>query len=151
VLQTTQRAVETMPFSKKAWTQRLRQAKVMGNAEISVAAQIELANLDPGDHLQLEKTAAAVIKYVTDHKAEIPLDRRESYVRSVRDHMTRQADRLTPNALLRLAWLYLIENDDDNAWEFAQLGTKKNPKHKGCVAMLERIEEGGFRPRVRVR
>lgn len=147
VLETTQRAVESMPASEKAWTLRLRQAQTMGSDGIAITAQIELANLEPSNLSQLEKTASAVIKYVTDHKVEIPVDRRESYVRSVRDHMTRQAGQLTPNALGTLAWLYLVENDDARAWEFAQLGVRKNRRHKGCRAVLERLEKSGFRPR----
>lgn len=146
VLTTTQRAVEALPESKRAWEMRLRHAQSMRSDEIAVTAQIELANLDPADHAQLEKTATAVIKYVTDHKGEIPLSRRDSYVHSVRDHMTRQADSLRPNALRSLAWLYLIDGNDNRAWEFATLGKRRNSKHKGCNAILQRLEKSGFRP-----
>ena len=146
ITEATQRAVEELPGSREAWVARLRHARRLGNDDIAVAAQIELAELDPTDLTELSNAASSLIEYVTRHKEEIPRSRRHSYVNVVRDHMVAAADALTPTALGKLAWLFLLEGDEGNSWRYANLGLQRNPAHQGCQKLIDRLTAAGYRP-----
>jgi tetratricopeptide (TPR) repeat protein len=146
VLATTQRAVEAMPENKKAWRYRLNQAHAMNREEIVVATQIELANLEPTSEEQLRETVGAVLGFIAAHEESIPGERRQSYIRGVRGHMTKVADSLTPSGLEQLGHLYLLDEDEEQAYRYAEMGTRINPRHKGCAELLERLKNRGFRP-----
>jgi hypothetical protein len=146
IMAATQRAVEELPGSRDVWIARLRQARRLGHDEIAVAAQIELAELDPADVNELSNAATALIEYLMRRKEEIPRSRRHAYLRVVRERMVQSADALTATALSKLAWLFLLEGDESNAWRYASQGLQRNAAHQGCQRLLQRLTESGYRP-----
>lgn len=147
VLEATQRAVEYLPGSRQAWSARRDQARRLGNDDVAIAAEIELADLDPDDTKQLEQAAVRLLGYLTEHKGEIPVSRRQSYVRVVRDHMVQRAQSLTPTALSLLGWLFLVEGDEEGAWEYAARGLRKNRDHSDCRKLIQTLFDSGYRPK----
>jgi hypothetical protein len=132
------RAVEEMPFNKEAWLRRAKFAEYNGDPSVRITSLISAVEADPSDVSLLSDTARALITYIRDH--DVPTTRRGSYLASVRGHMERAATSLDPDDLSKLAWLFLLEGDRDNAQKYAALGLRKDKHNAHCRSILDRIQ-----------
>lgn len=146
VLEATKSAVEAMPTSRDAWRARADVAWATEEPVIAIAAEIELADLDPSDLGQLETAANALIGHLRKRERDMPASQRRVYLDRVRNHLVNAAARLTPTALSRLSWLFLLDDNDELAYEYASLGLRTNPHHSGCLSLIEQISARGYRP-----
>jgi len=53
--------------------------------------------------------------------------------------MVRIADQLDPTGLSRLAWLFLLEDDRDGAWEYANMGLATDATNGHCLRIVQRL------------
>jgi len=97
----------------------------------------------PTDVDMVSEVASQLCKYINDHKQDIPKARRGVYLASVRSHMEQIAERLDSTGLSRLAWLFLLEEDADNAWKYAYQGYSKDRYNTHCVKILRNLELDG--------
>ena len=141
------RAVEEMPYDKDAWIRRSDFAKECGDDRTRIAALVSAVDADPSDVELIRDVARELSKYVTDHLYDIPKARRGVYLASVRSHMEKLAHRLDATGLSRLAWLFLLEDDRDSAWKYANMGCAKDSTNSHCVKILERLSDQGYRPK----
>lgn len=134
------RAVEECPFNKFAWIERAAYARKIGDFQTEVASLVSGVDADPQDIELLRDVAFKLCQFMNDHKADIPITRRGVYLASVREHMKRNSNALDATGLSRLAWLYLLEENIDQARHFASLGCSKEPYNPHCLRILERID-----------
>jgi hypothetical protein len=134
------RAVEECPFNKFAWIERAAFAQKTGDFQAEVASLVSSVDADPQDVEHLRDVAFRLCQFMNDHKADIPFTRRGVYLASVREHMRRHANVLDATGLSRLAWLYLLEENIDQAHHFASLGCTKEPYNPHCLRILERVD-----------
>jgi hypothetical protein len=74
-----------------------------------------------------------------DFKDQIPISRRGIYLASIREIMKNSTDKLDATGLGRLAWLFLLEGNEDEAWKYANLGLSKESKHQHCLKIIEKL------------
>ncbi len=140
------RAVEEMPGSKDAWLARAQNAKDHGDDATMIAALVSAVDTDPSDVPLIRDTAVEVCKYVYDRKRDIPTVRRGVYLASIREHMVRVSDKLDATGLSRLAWLYLLENNEAEARRYCNDGLRRDPDNEHCVKMRNRLDESRSSP-----
>ncbi len=140
------RAVEEMPYSRDAWLARARHAQANGSDATMIAALVSAVDADPSDVELIREVAFELCRYIDAHKFEIPIARRGVYVASVRSHMEALADDLDATGLSRLAWLFLLEDDKDGAWKYANMGLAKDSVNRHCTKVVERLDEQGYIP-----
>ncbi|OFV84991.1 MAG: hypothetical protein A2W26_04695 [Acidobacteria bacterium RBG_16_64_8] len=133
------RAVEELPFDKDVWLARADYAQQVGDEQTRMSCLISAVDADPRNVELVRDVALELCRYVDRHKAEIPRARRGVYVASVRSHMERLADSLDANGLSRLAWLFLLENDQTNALKYAMAGHQHDDKNPHCLNILEKL------------
>lgn len=133
------RAVEEMPFNKTAWLDRSQFSLTIGDDTTYIASLISAVESDPQDVYLLRNTAYELCKYIDNHKYDIPKDRRGVYLASVREYMVQVSDLLDATGLSRLAWLFLLEGNEEQAREFAKSGLSKEPHNEYCKKILQRI------------
>jgi hypothetical protein len=138
------RAVEEMPYSKQAWLKRATYAGQVGDDATRIASLVSAVEATPDDVELVREVAFELCKYVNEHLNEIPKTRRGVYLASVRSHMEAIADRLDATGLSRLAWLFLLEDDQEEAWKYANQGCMKDPTNGHCIKILERLDAAGF-------
>ena len=135
------RAVEDAPTDPGVWHARARFARETGDDSTFVASRIRSAELAPDAVEVLCEVASDVIRYVTK---EIPIARRSVYLASVRGLLLRLSAKLDATCLSRLAWLFLLEKNEGDAWKWAAEGLGKE-KHNGhCLKIIERLRAGGY-------
>jgi NB-ARC domain len=134
------RAVEEMPFNKKAWLVRARHAETKGDTATCTASFVSAVETDPSDVALIREAAYQVGRYVNDHSGQIPIARRGTYLASLRSHMEKVADNLDATGLSRLAWLFLLEGERDRGEYYAKMGLKKDPQNGYCRKILEKKE-----------
>ncbi len=105
-----------------------------------IAALISAVDADPTDVSLIRDTAFELAKYVNAHKVDIPKARRGVYLANVRSHMERIADQLHATGLSRLAWLFLLEGDQDSASKHANKGLEKEPTNTHCLNIVQRLD-----------
>lgn len=140
------RAVEEMPFDKRAWLARARHARESGDDSTRIASLVSAVEADPRDAELIREVAFELCKYLDAHKADILPARRGVYLASVRAHMGKIADQLDATGLSRLAWLFLLEGHEGKAWEYANRGLSKDSTNRYCLSMVERLSASGYRP-----
>lgn len=141
------RAVEEMPFEKEVWLERAKYARVVNDETMRITSLVSAVDADPADVTLVSEVAFQLCKYINDRKADIPRARRGIYLASVRSHMQRLADQLDATGLSRLAWLFLLEDDKDNAWQYASLGYAKDESNEYCENIIYKLERDGYRSR----
>lgn len=99
------RAVEEMPGNKVAWLARASYAELRRDDATRIAALISAVDAARSDVALIRDVAHEVCKYVYNHRADIPLNRRGVYLASIRSHTVRVAPMLDATGLSRLAWL----------------------------------------------
>ena len=87
--------------------------------------------------------AFQLCRYINDHRLDIPLARRGVYLASVRSHMEKLADQLDATGLSRLAWLFLLEGNEQKGRFYAEMGLKKDPGNEHCSKILDRPRAKG--------
>jgi len=137
------RAVEEQPENKEAWIERAQLAQQTGNEPTRIAALVSAVDADPADVDLLRDVAFQLCRYINDHRFDIPKARRGVYLASVRSHMEKVADRLDGTGLSRLAWLFLLEGDDQQGRHYAEMGLKKEPNNEHCIRILDRPRAKG--------
>lgn len=142
LLDTVRLALESTPESIELQEERRRLAFQLNLEEEVIAADVAIIESDPTNTASLERAGKQVLDFLTKHK-EIPMWQRQSYLGVIRRAMVLSADSLSPTALNKLAWLYLIENDETECLKYARLGLSKNPKHQGCLGTVERLRKSG--------
>lgn len=140
------RACEEVPYNKDVWVARAEFAKSQRNEVTEIASLVSAVDADPTDVQFIREAAGRLCQYVDSHKWEIPVARRGVYVASVRSHMERVAGQLDATGLSRLAWLFLLEENKNGAWKYATMGCEKDATNSHCLKILERLDEGGYRP-----
>lgn len=140
------RAVEEMPYSRDAWLARARHAQRNGADTTRIAALVSAVDADPSDVELIREVAFELCRYIGVHKSEIPVARRGVYVASVRSHMEALTKDLDATGLSRLAWLFLLEDDKDGAWKYANMGLAKESTNSHCVDIVERLSQQGYTP-----
>ena len=135
------RAVEEQPYSKAAWLHRAKFAEKTQDDAIRIASLVSAVEADPLDVALVRDVALDLCKYVYAHKIEIPRARRGVYLASVRSHMEQLSDQLDPTGLSRLAWLFLLEENEKKAHEYASKGCELDPTNTHCIRILERLEK----------
>ena len=126
--------------------ERAKYAATVGDSATRIASLVSAVDADPSDLGLIRDVALDLCKYVYDHKAEIPKTRRGVYLASVRSHMERIAARLDATGLSRLAWLFLLEDKQDKAWEYAYAGRMKEITNEHCLKILDRLMDQGYNP-----
>lgn len=142
------RAVEEMPFRKDVWIERAKYAKTIGDEPLYITSLVSSVDADPSDVDLVSRVALELCRYINNHKTEIPKTRRGIYLASVRSHMERIANDLNATGLSRLAWLFLLEDDKNNAWKYASLGAEIDPYNDYCTSIVKRLELDGFIPTI---
>ena len=137
------RAVEEQPDNKEAWLERAKLAQQTGNEPTKVASLVSAVEADPRDVELVREVAFQLCRYVNDHRFDIPVARRGVYLASVRSHMEKVADQLDATGLSRLAWLFLLENNDQKGRLYAEMGLQKDPGNEHCSKILDRAPAKG--------
>ncbi len=135
------RAVEEQPFDKNAWLARANFAQQEGDETTFIATSLSAVDADPNDVRLIRETACSLCRFVDAHKSEIPKVRRGVYLANLRSHMERIANQLDSTGLSRLAWLFLLEDDQDGAWKYANLGLAKDSTNTHCLKIVERLND----------
>lgn len=133
------RAVEEMPYNTDAWLARAAFAQETNDQTTRIASLVSAAECSPTNISLVKEVAFQVMRYVDDYKDQIPISRRGVYLASVREIMKKSADRLDPNGFSRLAWLFLLEGNEEQAWKYAKLGLEKDPEHEHCLKIVEKL------------
>jgi hypothetical protein len=138
------RGVEERPFDKAAWLRRAEYAQKVNDDQTRIASLISAVEADSGDLELAREVAFQLCRYVNEHKDEIPHARRGVYLASVRSHLEKGADQLDATGLSRLAWLYLLEGNQDMAWRYARAGLAKDENNRHCLRIVENLEGKGY-------
>ncbi len=138
------RAVEEVPSNKVAMLERAVLARAAGDEATYISSRLLAVEADPADTALIREVAYEVCKYINDHSAEIPITRRSVYVATLREHMSAHAADLDATGLSRLAWLYLLENNKDQAWKYASLGLQREAGNNHCFNIINRLRAAGF-------
>ncbi len=138
------RAVEEVPSNKEGLLERAEFARTQGDEGTFISSRLLAIEADPTDKFLLREVAFDVCKYINDHSSSIPVARRSVYVATLRDHMSKLAHELDATGLSRLAWLYLLENNQPDAWRYASLGLQKDSENRHCYNIIQRLREQGF-------
>ncbi len=138
------RAVEENPSDREAIMTRAEYGKKLGDEQTWIACLVSAVDANPNDVDFVREAAFHLATYVDRHKSEIPTARRGVYLASLRSHMERLVDRLDATGLSRLAWLYLLENQQQRAYDLAMKGCEKESTNSHCLNILERLENAGF-------
>ena len=133
------RAVEEMPFDKEAWIARAEFANKEGDWDSYVFSLISAADADHKDLPLIINAAYQVNLYIKEKKIEIPLKRRGLYLANIRSIMVENVGRLDANGLSKLAWLYLHENNEEEARRYAQKGLEIDPRNKYCLKIIDNL------------
>jgi hypothetical protein len=134
------RAVEEQPFSKAAWIKRAEFAKAISDQPTRIASLVSAVEADPKDVALIRHTADELHKYLMAHLADIPRARRGVYLASVRSHMEKVASKLDATGFSRLAWLFLLEDNQAKAKHYANKGCELDPTNGHCLKILERLD-----------
>lgn len=140
------RAVEERPYDKDVWLERANHAGSMADDATRIASLVSAVEADPKNVELVRDVAIQLCQYVDAHKADIPQVRRGVYLASVRSHMEKIATELDATGLSRLAWLFLLEGDTKNAWQYANRGLAKDPTNTHCTRIVERLDNQGYQP-----
>jgi hypothetical protein len=143
---TSRRAVEENPTSRQAWLQRANYAKMVGDDATFISSRVRAVELDPSNVSLIYDVSYDLCRYVSEHSMEIPVNRRRVYLASVREHMVILSGRLDATGLSRLAWLYLLEGNEREAWTYASRGLSKDKRNQYCRGIIERLRKSGFNP-----
>ena len=138
------RAVEEVPSNKDALLERAEFARTQGDESTFISSRLLAVEADPADKPLLREVAFDVCRYINDHSTTIPVARRSVYLATLRDHMSQVAAELDATGLSRLAWLYLLEGNQDEAWRYASLGLQKESENRHCFNIIQRLREQGF-------
>jgi hypothetical protein len=133
------RAVEELPYNREAWLERARLAEQMNNDATRIACLVSAVEADPNDVELVRDVAFQLCRYINDHRFDIPKARRGIYLASVRAHMEKLVGQLDATGLSRLAWLFLLEGDEQKARYYAEIGISKDPGNEHCSRILDRI------------
>lgn len=133
------RLVEERPFDKGAWLARAEYALSVGDEQTYLASLVSAIDADPSDVELVRDTALTLCKFIDAHRLDIPRTRRGVYLAGVRAHMEKLSQQLDATGLSRLAWLFLLEADEEKALEFASLGLRKDPWNHHCQNLVERL------------
>ena len=138
------RAVEEMPYDKSVWLARAEHARGQGDEGTRIASLVSAVDADPSDVELIRDTALQVCQYLDAHKYEIPAARRGVYLASLRAHMQEVAEKLDATGLSRLAWLFLLEENVEGAWRYANMGLSKDSTNIHCLRLVERLDSQGY-------
>lgn len=134
------RAVEELPYSKEAWIRRATFAERTHDDATRIASLVSAVEADPADIELVREVALQLCNYVNEHITQIPKARRGVYLASVRAHMEKLAKDLDATGLSRLAWLFLLEGNVDQARNYADWGCARDPCNTHCIRILKRLE-----------
>jgi len=137
--------VEERPFDKEAWLLRMQYARQWGDDSTAIAALMSAVDADPSDVELVREAAFQLVHFLDVHKLEIPRRTRGVYLAGIRAHMERVANKLDATGLSRLAWLFLLEDNKQVAYEYAVRGAKLDPANEHCKNLIERLERSGSR------
>jgi hypothetical protein len=133
------RAVEESPGDIGARLARAGYAHSVGDETTRISSLVSAVELDPANAQLVWDAAGILADYLTKQKYVIPRSRRGGYLASVRTAMERMADRLDATGLSRLAWLYLLENNETEARKYAARGLRLEPTNQACQRLLHRL------------
>jgi len=133
------RAVEEMPYNKLAWIKRADFAAEQGEDALLISSLVSAVEADPTDFLLISRVAKQLNDYIHDHKDEIPPARRGVYLANVRSYMERVSPKLSATGLARLAWLFLHEGNEKDAWKYANQGLTREPTNEHCLKLVEKL------------
>lgn len=142
--QALRRLVEERPLDKKAWLLWAEYARKTGEDAAAIAAMVSATGADPEDVELLCETALQLCHFVDTHKTDIPKSRRGVYLAGIRERMERIAGDLTATGLSRLAWLFLLEDNKQKAYEYAAKGSQLEPDNMHCRRLTERLMWDGL-------
>jgi len=138
------RAVEEAPTHKESWLARADYAARHADEGTYISCRVRAVEIEPGDVQLIRDVASDLCSYISQHSTEIPVARRSVYLASVRAHMVGLRDQLDPTGLSRLAWLFLLENNKKEAWEYAALGLEVDPYNSHCLGIIDRLKSDGY-------
>jgi hypothetical protein len=137
------RGVEEMPFDQSVWLARADHAASMSDDATRIASLVSAVEANPKDVDCVREVALQLCKYVDSHKHDIPQMRRGVYLASVRSHMATLAEQLDATGLSRLAWLFLLEGDTQNALRYANNGLERESTNTYCQRIVDRLHDQG--------
>ncbi len=137
------RLVEELPFDKSAWVERAEYAKARGDEATYIASLVSAVDADPSDVPLIRDAAFALCQFVDAHKIDIPRIRRGVYLAGVRAHMQKISNELDATGLSRLAWLFLLEDNQGMARLYAEKGLASDPDNQHCRKIVERLKRYG--------
>jgi hypothetical protein len=140
----SRRAVEENPSSRQAWLQRAYDAKKTGDEATFISSRVRAVELEPSNVGLIYEVAYDLCRYISEHVIDIPVHRRSIYLASVREHMVNISARLDATGLSRLAWLYLLERNETEAWRYASQGLTKEKHNPHCWGIIDRLRRSGF-------
>lgn len=141
------RLTEELPYTLEArdgWLERAKLAGANGDEITKLSFRINAVDAQPTDVHLMSDVAAELAAYLTDHKTSIPRTQRGVYLSTVRAHMQRVASHLDATGLSRLAWLFLLEDDEAAAWQYVQQGYEKDPRNPHCRKLVNNMERRGL-------
>jgi hypothetical protein len=133
------RAVEENPNNAQAWQQRADHAKSIGDERTYISCLVSAVDSRPKDVDLVKEVAFQLAKYVKEQ--EIPPATRYVFLSSVRQHMQALEQELDAVGLSRLAWLYLLENDQMRGKECALRGLAKDSGNIHCLRIIEHLNK----------
>lgn len=143
------RAVEAAPLDAERWVSWAAFERRQGEQLQFLNKSIRAIEIDSSNPRHCSDIAAALADYLSAHKDEIPPERRDMLLGSVRFALEghRRAGRLDSTDLSRLGWLYLLEYSPSvspdievvrAAQECARDGLKLEAQNIHCKRLLER-------------
>lgn len=131
------RAVEEMPYDKDVLLRRAKFAEQQHDKALYISSMVSAVEADPGNAALVTEVAFQLVRYIEDQR--IPPAKRGVYLASVRNHMQKIAHKLDATALSRLAWLFLLEDNESDAWKYANQGLAKEPENRHCLKLTEKL------------
>jgi hypothetical protein len=130
------RAVEEQPTEIAAWRERADYARLHKHQDVEMACWVSAVEMQP-TNLELLSEAA---NRLNNFMGNVPVERRQYYLASVRDRMERVAARLDATGRSRLAWLYFHEGNTLKAREHVEAGLKLDGDNAYCMRLWEKVQ-----------
>ena len=130
------RAVEEYPSDTDLWLARADVAEQHGENAVKISSLISAVDSQPDDIELIKYVAGELTRYVRDNS--IPMRLRGVYLASVRYRMVHIVSQLDATGFSRLAWLFLQEDDADQALYYANKGLALDSTNSHCQKVVMR-------------
>lgn len=133
------RAVEEMPYSRRAWLDRAEFA--FSNGDVATFASSAANALDVGsdDATLMVDLAEKLTRLITANKDKLPVGERSRFISPVRDRLAEACRNLDDRGLGALAWLYLLDGNRNEARRYSEMAIQQNGGNGHVRKLLEQL------------